>query len=337
MQHWPIAPLLIDDSGAPITTRAAWDRKAAHIRSLFIQTLGPRPSSQHYYGHTSLGSREVAGITIQTIRLQLDVNEFMDVYLLQPADRNLLNGRAALATHQTSDFGKEEVAGLIGDPSQAYGRELALRGWTVVAVDIFALPHLSLSGGKAYDTDALYKRFPDWSAVGKMVSDLQITLDLMERLPATRGLPVSTIGHSLGGHGTMFLAVCDPRPVQTVNNAGFMPFSDGIERHNFFRDDAYIHFKHQGLKRSVLHGPRPLWDLHELIASIAPRRVLILASGNDDNLRSHNGIAVMTSQIHQLYEFLGHKSAFAAILHADDHTFLPWHRAAAYAWMEQLS
>ncbi len=330
MHHWPITPLLANDQ-TTITTKEAWQSKADRIRATFLQTLGPRPPSQHYRSYKLLDAKPLDNLTLQRVSIQIDENEHMEAFVLLPAKPN---GKAALAMHQTTDHGKDEVAGLAGSPNLAYGRELALRGWTVVAPDLFAITRRLPQGVKSFETAPLYQRFPDWSAVGKTIADLQITLDFMEQFPATKGLPVSTIGHSLGGHAVMFLSAIDPRPVRYVCNAGFYPFSDSSGRAHFFRDHWYIYFKNPALKHSVIHGPTPLWDMHELVALAAPRPAMIIAAGNDEGIQSHSGLAQMTNQIHQLYGLLAPKHSFASILHNDDHSFLPWHRQAAYHWLE---
>jgi dienelactone hydrolase len=331
MQHWPIKPLLTDDHNQPITTPQAWQAKADRIRTLFQKTLGPRPPSQHYRNYKLLDAQHQGPITLQRVSIQLDDNEHMEAFVLIP---DKPNGKAALAMHQTTDNGKDELVGLIGDPNMAYAKELALRGWTVVAPDLFAITRRLPAGIKSYETAPLYQRFPDWSAIGKTVSDLQITLDFMEHFPATKSLPVSSIGHSLGGHAVMFLSVMDPRPTRFVCNGGFYPFADSALRAHFFRDHWYIYLKHPGLKQSVIHGPQPLWDVHELIASTAPRPAMIIAAGNDNHIMSNHALTQMTRELHDLYAFAAPKQSFAAILHNDAHTFLPWHRQAAYAWLE---
>jgi hypothetical protein len=338
MKHWPIQPLLHDEELGPITTREAWEKKAARIRSLFRETIGPRPASQYYRGHELSAKVSEGGVTRELVRVRLDDDEFMEAWLLYPTDPARKNGRAALAMHPTTDHGKEQTAGLVtqtqNDLDRAYGLELARRGWTVVAPDLFAVTRRLPKGDKAYDTASLYRKFPEWSAVGKTVSDLQITLDVMERLEETRGLPVSTIGHSLGGHAVLFLGVVDPRPVQTVCNAGFYPFADSALRAHFFRDSWYIYLKHAGLKQSVIGGPRPLWDMHELAAVHCPRRLMILGAGNDEHMLSYAGLCRSVEEIAGLYDFAGAAGNFAALVHGDGHSFLPWHRASAYAWME---
>ncbi len=332
MEHWPIQPLLVDDTGNPIVTRDAWETKARRIQATFLETLGPKPASQHYRGFQSLGITRLDTLTLERVSIQVDTDEFMEAFVIHPVTPN---GKAALAMHQTTDHGKDEVAGLAGSPDLAYGKELALRGWTVVAPDLFAITRRLPPGLKSFDTAGLYQRFPDWSAVGKTVSDLQITLDFMEQFPVTRGLPVSTIGHSLGGHAVMFLSALDLRPVRFVCNSGFYPFSDSVARAHFFRDHWYIYLKHPGLKHSVVHGPQPLWDMHELVAITAPRAAMLIGAGNDEGIQSHSGLALMTRELHQLYGFIKPEHTFAAIIHNDAHSFRPWHRAAAYQWLEQ--
>ena len=46
------------------------------------------------------------------------------------------------------------------------------------------------------------------------------------------------------------------------------------------------------------------------------------------------GLSRGGEELQRLYALLGVKHALAYVLHNDEHSFLPWHRLAAYEWME---
>lgn len=335
MHVWPLRRLLQHEDGAPITTPQQWQEKAQDIRTRFLRTLGPRPESQRLRGFTVGPSVVEDHVRRTLITAQVDEQDFMEHWLLEPAYDSIAHERGAvLALHQTTDMGKDEVAGLGGVPDFAYGKHLAQRGWTVLAPDNFALKNRYAAGLRGYETTRLYERFPHWSAVGKLVADAQMSLDLMQQLPRTMNRPISVIGHSLGGHQAIFLAAADERPVQIVCNCGVYPFADSACRSQWFRTEWFIYFKDEALKKSVLEGPVPVWDFHEVAALAAPRRLCVIGATNDVLVKATHGLHRLGEEVHQVYSILDASNRLALITHNEDHSFTSHNRAFAYMWLE---
>jgi len=76
----------------------------------------------------------------QTVEYAVEECERLKSFILVP--KNATGPMpAVLAHHQHAgqfDLGKSEVVGLAGDPDQAYGAELAERGYVVIAPDAIA-------------------------------------------------------------------------------------------------------------------------------------------------------------------------------------------------------
>ena len=140
-------------------------------------------------------------------------------YLLIP--KAALDGKkklpAILALHPTDmEYGHRVVVEQLRANYRAYGRDLAERGYVVLA--------------PAYPLMANYQ--PDLNALGyqsgtmKAIWDNIRGLDLLESLPFVRKGSFGAIGHSLGGHNAIFTAVFDPRIRVVVSSCGFDSFLD---------------------------------------------------------------------------------------------------------------
>ena len=108
------------------------------------------------------------------------------------------------------------VVGLGGKENRAYGAELAERGFVVLA--------------PSYPQLANY--WPDIKGLGyrsgtmKAVWDNIRGLDLLESLPYVKKGQLAAIGHSLGGHNSIYTAVFDERIRVIVSSCGFDSYLD---------------------------------------------------------------------------------------------------------------
>ncbi len=186
---------------------------------------------------------------------------------------------AVLCLHPT-DFkiGFGVVVGLGGKKDRSYASELAERGCVTIAP---AYPYLS---GYQPDLAGLgYK-----SGTMKAIWDNVRALDLLETLPFVKPGQFAAIGHSLGGHNSIFTAIFEPRIKTIVSSCGFDSFLD----YSPGKPDVWQHGKGWCQERYM-----PLladytgrlekipFDFHELIAALAPRKVYVSAPLNDDNFQ----------------------------------------------------
>src|SRR5262249_44002003 len=120
-------------------------------------------------------------------------------YLLIPTERQ---GKlpAVLCLHQTVRIGKGEPAGLGGSPNLHYAAHLAERGYVTLAPDYPSFGD--------YPYDFAKSRFQSGSM--KAVWNNMRAIDLLASLPEVDAGRIGCIGHSLGGHNTMFTAAFHP-------------------------------------------------------------------------------------------------------------------------------
>src|SRR4029079_9676880 len=134
---------------------------------------------------------------------------------------DVLNGKkkvpAILCLHGTDNqVGHGTVVGLSKRENRSYALELAKRGYVTLA------PNYPL----------LAKYQPDLKKLGwqsgtlKAVWDNVRGLDLLASLPYVKPGGFGAIGHSLGGHNSVFTAVFDERIKTIVSSCGLDSFLD---------------------------------------------------------------------------------------------------------------
>ncbi len=246
-------------------------------------------------------------------------------YLLIP--KPLLKGRAKapaiLCLHGTDNvIGHGTVVGLGEKPNRQYAAELAERGYVALA------PNYPL----------LAKYQPDLKKLGlqsgtlKAVWDNMRGLDLLESLPFVDGQRMGTIGHSLGGHNSVFTAVFDQRLKVVVSSCGldsFLDYYGGNER-NWLPEKGWCQTRYM-LKLADYKGrlAEIPFDFHEMIGALAPRHVLIIAPTHDTNFMAESVDRIATAA-RPVFKLHGHEDRLH-VEHPDcAHDFPPEIRETAY-------
>jgi dienelactone hydrolase len=246
-------------------------------------------------------------------------------YLLVPKDILLEKRRvpAILCLHGTDNVvGHGTVVGLGKNANRAYASELADRGYVCLA------PNYPL----------LAKYQPDIKKLGwesgtlKAVWDNMRGLDYLESLPFVDGNSMGAIGHSLGGHNSVFTAVFDPRLKVVVSSCGLDSFLDyyGADEKNWRPERGWCQTRYMPKLANYRGRLSEIpFDFHELIGALAPRHVLIVAPKEDSNFRaaSVDRIAAAARPVFELHGQAGR----LCVEHPDGgHDFPPALREEAY-------
>jgi dienelactone hydrolase len=195
--------------------------------------------------------------------------------LAAPASRTF---PAVLALHQTHPAGRRVVVGLGNSPDDEYGLELARRGYVVLAPPY---PHLA-----DYTPDL--KELGYASGTMKAIWDNVRGLDVLASLPFTRTNGFGCIGHSLGGHNGVFTAAFDPRIRIVVTSCGLDSFRDYYEGNPAVWQAGKGWCQDRYMPRLAAYQGRLQdlpFDFPQVLAAIAPRRVLMFAPDGDTNFR----------------------------------------------------
>jgi dienelactone hydrolase len=220
-------------------------------------------------------------------------------YLLVPND--VLKGNrkvpAILCLHGTDNVvGHGTVVGLGKNANRNYASELAERGYVCLA------PNYPLLA--KYQPDV--KKLGWASGTLKAVWDNIRGLDYLESLPFVDAKAMGAVGHSLGGHNSVYTAVFDERLKVVVSSCGldsFLAYYNGDPK-NWELEKGWCQTRYMprlaGYKGKLADIP---FDFHELIGALAPRHVLIIAPKEDSNFRaaSVDRIAAAAQPVFKLY------------------------------------
>ena len=327
-----------DSSGrvAPVRTTADWQKRRAEILAGMQQVMGPLPGA---------GKRVALEVKIES---ETDCGTYVRreiTYLAEPGSRvpafllvpkSVIEGKGTrpgvLAAMPTNNLeGNRPVVGLNGaetKPNRNYGEELAQRGFVVI---VPPYPHL-----------ADYK--PDLKGLGyasgtmKAIWDNIRALDVLAATPGVSRHGFGAIGHSLGGHNSIYTAVFDDRIVAIVSSCGFDSFLDYYaEKQNTVWQPGQGWTQERYMPALSTYAERLQeipFDFHELIGALAPRAFLAISPKGDSNFKWESVDRVIAAarpvfQLHGVPDRI-------AVEHPDGaHDFPPEMRERAYQWLER--
>jgi len=279
----------------PVKTVQDWLKRRAEIVDGMQQIMGPLPGAEKRCPlDVRIDEEADAGSYVRRlISYAAEPGGRVPAYLLIPrvALNSTAKAPAVLCPHPTDNvIGHKVVVGLGGKANRAYAAELAERGYVALA--------------PSYPLLAQYQ--PDLKALGyvsgtmKAIWDNIRGLDLLDSLPFVRKGTFGAIGHSLGGHNSVYTAVFDSRIKAVVSSCGL---------------DSYLDYKDGDIRgwTSERYMPKLLqyrdrledipFDFHEMVGALAPRACFISAPLKDDNFKweSVDRVAAAARQIYRLY------------------------------------
>ena len=321
-----------DDLLEGVETLDDWRRHRQVLKTRFLELIRddqkPAKPPLELEVHESV---VVDGVyTRRLVSYNVEADERAHAYLGVPLE---LEGKApaVVALHGTFPQGKERAAGLVDDPDKAYLDHLCRRGYVVIAPDHFVAGHRIPPEGP-YDTTRFHQKHPEWTAVGKFTYEHSIAIDVLQSLAEVDPERIGALGHSLGGHGTIFLAAYDERVKAAACNCGASFFRHNPSVEAWARDHWYVYFKH--IRPGLLEGNLPPIDFHEIIALIAPRAFLDLSGSNDGIPLTQRQRILMLMRVMDVYELEKAPQNFAFYVHGRGHSVAHESRQLIYAWMD---
>jgi dienelactone hydrolase len=310
----------------PVRTARDWLRRRDEILRGMQSVMGPLPGNgkrcplEPRIEETADAGRHIRRL----ISYAAEPGGRVPAYLLIPKGLEGSGKRApaALCLHPTDNqIGHKVVVGLGGRPNRQYAAELADRGYVALA------PSYPLLAG--------YQ--PDWRALGyrsgamKAIWDNIRGLDYLETLPFVRKGAFGAIGHSLGGHNSVYTAVFDDRVKAVVSSCGldsYLDYKDGDIRG--WTSDRYMP-ELLAYRERLADIP---FDFHEMIGALAPRGCFISAPLRDDNFKA-GSVDRVVAAARPVYRLLG-KPENLILEHPDAaHDFPDDMRLRAYALFDR--
>ncbi len=272
-----------------------------------------------------LGRIEQDAFTRLSITYLAAKNNRVPAYLYLPKGRPAAQRLPAmLALHPTSPFGKKVVAGEGGDlPHRAYARELAERGYVVLAPD-----YPSFGGYPCDFHDGEY-------ASGTMMAIVNHIrgVDLLQARDEVDPERIGVIGHSLGGHNAIFLGVLDTRIKVIVSSSGWTPF------HDYYGGDlkGWAQDRYMPRIRDVygLDPDRVPFDFYEVVAALAPRAFFSNSPIHDENF-DVRGVKKAESKVREVYALFGAAARLRFVYPDSGHDFPDAVRREAYAFIDKI-
>lgn len=256
------------------------------------------------------------------VNYNVEAGDRIAAFLLVPKDAK--RAPAIFCHHQHAgqyDLGKSEVVGLMGDPNQAYGLELARRGFVVLAPDAVGFEERNWSDqpGFAQYHELTSRIVKGQSLLSKVLRDVAVGIDLLEQSEAVDPNRIGFIGHSYGGRMAIWAAAFDDRIKASVSNCGCVGYSASLERTVGIQAEFCV------------PGIANLLDTPDVVRLISPRALYVSATDDDKYSRGAAELAVAVKETFPASNFL-------LEIWKGGHVFTAPMRKRAYQFLEkQLS
>ncbi len=327
---------------------ADWPAQRAQLRKVIDIFLGTPPRSAPPLAPATLDEVTLDdGVVRRKVRFQSEPGESIPAFLFLPS-RRTARMPAVVCPHQTMQDGKNEPAGISGNPLLNTALALARQGYVTIAYDAacFGERHNPATEhyGEAID---FYRRHPEWSMMGKMAWDLSRAVDYLCQLEFVDASRIGSIGHSHGGYTTWFAMALDDRIRAGVASCGFDTFRhDGnpfrwshatalIPRLGFYVTSPYINMRnYSGVPDSeTIQIP---FDMHWVLALIAPRSLMLTAS-DDDTIFPNSGWSTRQAEgrVRPVYERFKAGDRFETFYFKGGHGFPAASRDRAFAFLKK--
>ena len=278
----------------------------------------------------TLDETSFPGYTRRRVNYFVDEWERVTAWLFVPDGRDEVPG--ILCCHQAVPQGKDEPAGLRGDPAQALARRYAELGYVTIAPDCITSGERQSHGLPPYDTRSLYKDHPKKSALGKMLQDHTYALEAMCELKRVDPARLGVVGHGLGGTNALLLAAFDQRVQCCVASCGFTRFADDKHPERWASDDGFVQLPE--LRAAIEKKSYP-FDWEHILALIAPTPTFVVTSLDDEVLSNPKSCEKAVKSAKTMYKFLGAADALIQYTHHEGHKLSPDTLEQADEWFER--
>lgn len=316
----------LDKSGKqhPVRNAEDWKIRRKHILQNMQKVMGPLPTIDHSLplDVKVLEVFDGPDFVRKLITYRSDPTDRVPAYLFIPKRRKG-KSPAVLCLHPTHrPLGKKVVAGMGPKADRHYALHLVKRGYVTLAPDYVNM------GGYKYDP---YRHCYASATMKGIVNHIR-AVDLLQSLPYVDGERIGVIGHSLGGHNAMFVAVFDQRIRCIVSNCGFCSFP------RYYKGNlaGWSHNGYMPRIRTVykLDPSKMPFDFTEVVAALAPRPFLASAPIHDHNF-DVQGVKDCIEAALPVYRLLGAEEKLRANYPNCGHDFPDDARKVAYGWLDR--
>jgi dienelactone hydrolase len=321
---------------APVTAET-WPRERERIRGEMMKLFGTMPAEKPPPEPREEPETDCGSYTRRKVSIQVEPGDRMPLWLLVPKG---LAGRAPAVIcfyGTTSGAGKDTTVGLSGpkpgtppEKNRAFAVDMAEAGFVAVAPDWLRDGERVAAGRRPYDTTDFYATRPEGSVHGKDAWDTMRLVDWLQTLPFVDAGRIGMVGHSYGGHSTIFTAALEPRIKAAWANGPVSDFT-GHGLHWAAPKGAGASQSLPALRPYLLEHRRPPVSFYEITALIAPRALAVgQAVGERRPHEEENHAAVA-----EVYRALGAGDRVRYVWYPGDHDFPPHVRREAVEWLRR--
>ncbi len=338
--------LLADNNGNIISDTGKWENKKAEIIKKMKWAVGDEPAGVYNpgpltlekggRGETTFGTflerpRPGPSMGLMAITPYNGFGDQLFGYLYYPADDNgkpVTTKLPVVIYLHEYDYSKgfnsyHQVESLI--------RSAVESGFAFFSYDMIGFGNRIEEGTRFYD------RYPHWSKMGKMITDVRGAVDALSNLDFIDGSQILVAGYSLGANVGLYAAAMDERIAGVVSVAGFTPMRTNTEDKGT-----------EGIKAvSHLHGLIPRlgffagnenripYDYHEILACIAPRPMLIIAPSMDKDAVL-NDVSKCVSEATRVYSLYGDQDKIGIFIPDDYNRYSQEMREKTFSWLKDI-
>lgn len=308
---------------ANIHTRAEWRMAREKILANMKLVMGGLPKQKRPpVKIIRVHGEEARAFYRVKIKYLSEGDDYVPARLLIPHKR-ARRAPALLCLHQTTRIGKDEPAGLGGNPNLHYAAELAERGYVTLAPDY---PYL---GENSFDP---YKHGYVSCTMKGIVNHIR-AVDVLQSLPEVDPNRIGSIGHSLGGHNTLFVAAFDQRIKAMVTSCGFNSFK------KYYGGDltgwSGVRYMPLIAGKYAKDPARMPFDFPDILVALAPRPLFINAPLRDSNFEV-SGVKDCVAAAAPVYdEIFNAKDSLLAVYPDAGHDFPLEIREQAWGFLDR--
>jgi dienelactone hydrolase len=313
-----------------VNSLAAWPAARNEIETTVRHLLGAFPKERVDLQMKTIDEISGPGYVRRRINYFVDEWERVSAWLFVPERKDEVP--AIICCHHEAPQGKDEAAGLDGDPLLAFAQHYAELGYVTLAADCITAGDRTSAGLPPYDTKNFYKDYPKLSALGKMLVDHMCAVDVLSEVKRVDNARIGVVGHGLGGLNALMLAGFDERVQCCVASCAFTRLATDKEPERWCRDSGFVCLP--ALRESVQSKKFP-FDFEHLLTLIAPSPTLVIAAQNDEWLGNAKSTEKAVQIASCVYSMLGASDFLKLYMHNDGRRVSPETLQAADEWFER--
>ena len=339
--------LLSDEKGSVINSIPGWENKKSITKKHLKWALGDEPAGVYNQGpgKFTMGGRGENSFGTYLIRPEatpemgvMTVNPYNGFgdqlfgYLYYPADKNgELKSKNLPVVIYLHEYDYSKGFNSYHQIEQIF-QNIVSKGYVVFAFDMLGF------GNRITEGTRFYERYPHWSKMGKMVTDVRGAIDALENMDFIDKSKIFVAGYSLGATVGLYAAALDERIAGAVTVAGFTPMRTGTVERGVEGVKAYSHLHGLLPKLGFFAGneSRIPYDFNDVLACIAPRPVLVIAPIMDKDAL-HEDVQNCVEEVREVYN-LYNKPGNLQIYSPDDYNrFSDEMRTKTFEWLKDLN